>query len=535
MKLTYKKGGTMGGCYKCGGKMHAAKGMKMGACYKCGGKMYGQNGMVMGGDPPVTGAPSSIPQGKIPAPPNLYGNYTAVNDNTTNKIQILPTNNELAYNNSMANRPVITATKPKSQPKSSSKEQESIIQKILQEEQDKMTGPLSGKPPASGAVNSLGVIGENWLAENPDVALALALRSPQAFGFSLATQGGKQLLKTAALNALKFGKNVGKTYLTNPYVYGASLATTMLPNTTKAVDGFNRNINPSTKDKLNVPYDTSRSNIMTSLGYLSGFGRLFPNRLIRNLSNITSGAVQGSGAYDIYQGNYGQGFAQLLAPGIGSIGGKALISGMSKIPKGKPNTFWNKITTGTQKMAGFSGDKSIGYNKSTGSFTSMDNNKYGFNRKNRIVSPMESFRGFNLKNVFPSTYLFNPKSWKSTNLKTDLNKVINERRQVKNLNLDLKEFGANTQKKLEIIKDFKSKSDKFLGKVNREYKGAYTYTPPSMSFNNKLMYNMRTKPISTTAKGLGLLGASALAGDYMFNDSKLLNKTRSSVKGLFNK
>jgi hypothetical protein len=49
------------------------------------------------------------------------------------------------------------------------------------------------------------------------------------------------------------------------------------------------------------------------------------------------------------------------------------------------------------------------------------------------------------------------------------------------------------------------------------------------------MYNMRTKPISTTAKGLGLLGASALAGDYMFNDSKLLNKTRSSVKGLFNK
>jgi len=532
MKLTYKKGGTMGGCYKCGGKMHAAKGMKMGACYKCGGKMYGQNGMVMGGDPPVTGTPSSIPQGKIPAPPNLYGNYTAVNDNTTNKIQILPTGNELAYNNAIANRPVITATKPKSQSKPEAKKQESVMQKILAEDSSKYVGSLYGTP-ASGAVNSLGVIGENYLAENPDVALALGL-SAYTGGYSLSTLGARQLAKTAALNALKFGKNFGKTYLTNPYVLGTSLATTMLPNTTKAVDGYNRDINPSTKDKLNRPYDTSRSNIMTSLGYLSGFGRLFPNRLVRNLSNITSGAVQGSGVYDIYQGNYGQGLAQLLAPGIGSIGGKALISGMSKIPRGKPNTFWNKITTGTQKMAGFSGDKSIGYNKSTGSFTSMDKSMYGFNRKNRIVSPMESFRGFNLKNVFPSTYLLNPKSWKSTNLKTDLDKVIKERRQVKDLNLDLKKSNT-TSERLQIVKDFTENKKNFLGKVNREYKGAYTYTPPSMSLNNKLMYNMRTKPISTTAKGLGLLGASALAGDYMFNDSKLLNKTRNSVKGLFNK
>ncbi len=516
MKLTYKKGGTMGGCYKCGGKMHAAKGMKMGGCYKCGGKMYGQNGMVMDGDPPVTGTPSSIPQGKIPAPPNLYGNYTAVNDNTTNKIQVIPTNNELAYNNAMANRPVITATKPKSP----SKEQESVMQKILQEEQDKMTGPLSGKPPASGAVNSLGVIGENYLAENPEVLAALiatAYGGPTAgrtaYGLlgSLAKQVGKRTL--AGINAY------GNTAL---YSQGVPLVLAGLASMgqTKPIEyqdsgpiqGSRSQFNIAPQKKLPID-ETSK---LFTIGGLSGLLSLSSNPWLRGAGWLGNTYVGGKSLYNFTNSGSMYDLAPILFPTIGRSVGKAGVLSAQKVNRllsgdESGRRFYNAWATPTKKLLGRDvANKKVNfvYDKKTGSF--------GYKKEGDLWGTGSPLRGFSWSNTLPSLYAFtggkkylpnlNPLSEFSKNkLVKDVNiykKLSSIEKGITKTELDKTASYVNAQ----LRKRYGANTDLTFNKLFDSTTGAFRYRPKG-PLSQKIAYNFATSPVSSTLKTLALTGA----------------------------
>ena len=516
MKLTYKKGGTMGGCYKCGGKMHAAKGMKMGGCYKCGGKMYGQNGMVMDGDPPVTGTPSSIPQGKIPAPPNLYGNYTAVNDNTTNKIQVIPTNNELAYNNAMANRPVITATKPKSP----SKEQESVMQKILQEEQDKMTGPLSGKPPASGAVNSLGVIGENYLAENPEVLAALiatAYGGPTAgrtaYGLlgSLAKQVGKRTL--AGINAY------GNTAL---YSQGVPLVLAGLASMgqTKPIEyqdsgpiqGSRSQFNIAPQKKLPID-ETSK---LFTIGGLSGLLSLSSNPWLRGAGWLGNTYVGGKSIYNFANSGNMYDLAPVLFPTISRSVGKAGVLSAQKVNRllsgdESGRRFYNAWATPTKKLLGRDvANKKVNfvYDKKTGSF--------GYKKEGDLWGTGSPLRGFSWSNTLPSLYAFtggkkylpnlNPLSEFSKNkLVKDVNiykKLSSIEKGITKTELDKTASYVNAQ----LRKRYGNDTDLKFNKLFDSTTGAFRYRPKG-PLSQKIAYNFATSPVSSTLKTLALTGA----------------------------
>lgn len=521
MKLTYKKGGTMGGCYKCGGKMHAAKGMKMGACYKCGGKMYGQKGMVFDEDPPV--------EPKITLPYNPLAPQTLSSDNTKNKIQITPTGSELAYNNAIANRPVITSTKPKTQPKPEQKKQESMLAPLVAEERSKMGGALYGNP-ASGAANSLGVIGENYLAENPDVAagiLATIYGGPTAGLYTKGLlSGGKALAKQAFKSGLK-GLNA----------YGATnLITQGVPLTIAGLASMGAG--PMDSNSSNIRYkdnigdirpESNRSNIMANLGYLSGALRLLPNPVLRNLANVTSGAVLGSGLYDVFQGDIWSGGEQILSPFIGGVAGKIGVGLTSKIPRGKPGGGWNRtIAKPTNKLFGFSGENPIKYNKSTGSYTDI---KSGRSRL-LLTDPLQGASiGADLRNIVPSTYLFNPSSYKNMSYSNkNISTALSEYKSVKELNKGLK---GDITTALSQIREFRKNNPNFVGKLNRLPGQPYTYTP-KLSFQEKIPYNFRVSPIASTAKtaGIGLLGLGAY--DYALNDGKLASKARKGAYNLYN-
>jgi hypothetical protein len=518
MKLTYKKGGTMGGCYKCGGKMHAAKGMKMGGCYKCGGKMYGQNGMVMDGDPPVIGTPSSIPQGKIPAPPNLYGNYTAVNDNTTNKIQVIPTNNELAYNNAMADRQVITATKSnKSQPKSSSKEQELVMQKILQEEQDKMTGPLSGKPPASGAVNSLGVIGENYLAENPELVAALTRwrfagpASRTAYGLlgSLAKQVGKRTL--ASINAY------GNTAL---YSQGVPLVLAGLASMGQSVPYEEKSPIYKDRQKVNMvvpnkPPIDEMSKFLT-IGGLSGLLSLSSNPWLRGAGWLGNTYVGGKSIYNFANSGNMYDLAPVLFPTISRSVGKAGVLGAQKVNRllsgdESGRRFYNAWATPTKKLLGRDvANKKVNfvYDKKTGSF--------GYKKEGDLWGTGSPLRGFSWSNTLPSLYAFtggkkylpnlNPLSEFSKNkLVKDVNiykKLSSIEKGITRTELDKTASYVNAQ----LRKRYGNDTDLKFNKLFDSTTGAFKYRPKG-PLSQKIAYNFATSPVSNTLKTLALTGA----------------------------
>lgn len=532
MKLTYKKGGTMGGCYKCGGKMHAAKGMKMGACYKCGGKMYGQKGMIMNEDPPV--------EPKITLPYNPLAPQTLSSDNTKNKIQITPTGNELAYNNAianrlnnqlahnnaMANRPVITATKPEQ------KKQESMLAPLVAEERSKMVGNLYGTP-ASGAVNSLGVIGENYLAENPDVAagiLATIYGGPTAGLYTKGLlSGGKALAKQAIKRGFK-GLNA----------YGATnLITQGVPLTIAGLASMGAGLMDSNspniryKDNIgDIRPESNRSNTMANLGYLSGALRLLPNPILRNLANVASGAVLGSGVYDVFQGDIWSGGEQILSPFIGGVTGKIGVGLTSKIPLGKTGGWWNKnIASPTNKLFGFSGNP-IKYNKSTGSYTGITTGQ-----RRALTDPLRgALSGANLKNVVPSSYLFNPLSYKNIASNKNISTALSEYKSVKELNKGLKSniLKGDITTALSKIREFRKNNPNFVGQLNRLPGQPYTYTP-KLSFPEKIPYNFKISPIKSTAKtaGIGLLGLGAY--DYALNDGKLASKMRKGARDLYKK
>ena len=527
MKLTYKKGGTMGGCYKCGGKMHAAKGMKMGGCYKCGGKMHAANGMVMDGDPPVTGTPSPIPPGynvfarsnnnsverKIPAPSNLYGNYTAVNDNTTNKIQILPTENELAYNNAIANRQDITATKSKQE----AKKQKSVTQQILKGESSKSVGSLYGTP-ASGAVNSLGVMGENYLAENPELAAALiatARGGPYAgravYGLlgSLVRQVGKRTL--AGLNAY------GNTAL---YSQGVPLVLAGLASMAQSTPYEENSPIYQNRQKVNMvtpkkpPIDEMSK--FLSIGGASGLLSLSSNPWLRGAGWLGNTYVGGKSIYNFANSGNMYDLAPVFFPTISRAFGKAGVLGAQKVNRllsgdESGRRFYNAWATPTKKLLGrdvANKKTNFVYDKKTGSF--------GYKKEGDLWGTGSPLRGFSWSNTLPSLYAFtggkkyfpnlNPLSGFSKNkLVKDLNiykKLSSIEKGITKGELDKTSSYVNAQLRKRYGKD----TDLTFNKLFDSTTGAFRYRPKG-PLSQKIAYNFATSPVSSTLKTLALTGA----------------------------
>lgn len=514
MKLTYKKGGTMGGCYKCGGKMHAAKGMKMGACYKCGGKMYGQKGMVFDEDPPV--------EPKITLPYNPLAPQTLSSDNTKNKIQITPTGSELAYSNAMANRPVITATKPKTQPKPEQKRQESMLAPLVAEERSKMVGNLFGTP-ASGAVNSLGVIGENYLAENPEVAagiLATIYGGPAAGLYTKGLlSGGKALAKQAFKRGLRGLNAYGAT---NLITQGLPALAATIPLTASApIETYNKNSPiqtferaPNITSQRDLPVDETSK--LFTIGGISGLLSLTSNPYLRGLGWLGNTYVGGKSLYNFANSGSMYDLAPIFFPTIGRAAGKVGVLGAQKLNRiFSGNKKYDYIADPTKKLIGrdIPGKKvNFVYDKKTGSFGYKGDDLWG------TGSPL---RGFSWSNTFPSMYAItggknylpniNPFSkFSKRNLGLDM--AINKK---------LSSIGQNiTKKELDNATDYVNKALELRYGKNTNLKfsdlfntqtGAMRYSPKG-PLSQKIAYGFATSPVSSTLKTLALAGgATAVA------------------------